>query len=66
MPKLDGLLKNLEDEEVWMRQDAVAIAQKPKKFDPSANSSEAERKNYRMRKARCKHLQRNRTDLTRV
>lgn len=44
MPKLDGLLKNLEDEEVWMRQDAVAIAQKPKKFDPSANSSEAEKK----------------------
>ncbi len=46
-PKLYELLKNLEDEESRVRQDAVAIAyviSKAKKVDQSTKSSEAETK----------------------
>ena len=46
-PKLDELLKNLEDEESRVRQDAVAIANvisKAKKVDQSTKLSEAENK----------------------
>ena len=46
-PKLDTLLKNLEDEESRVRQDAIAIVNiisKVKKVDQSTNSSEVEKK----------------------
>ena len=46
-PKLDELLKNLEDEESWARQDAVAIINiisKTKKVKQSTKLLEAEKK----------------------
>lgn len=46
-PKLDELLKNLEDEESRVRQDAVSIANvisRAKKVDQSTNLSEADKK----------------------
>ena len=46
-PKLDELLKNLEDEECRVRQDAVSIANvisRAKKIDQSTNLSEADKK----------------------
>lgn len=46
-PKLDKLLKNLEKEESWVRQDTVAIANvisKAKKIDQSTKLSGAKKK----------------------